>query len=384
MKADTKTCLGKYILSLYDHAEGQHIFINSSPFTMRHRDDWLAKWSKTQFHDVDLVHHTLHDRSQDIEQLIHSMIVGKHNSFPPSIPSNSFKYIGTGTSRPDCAERGIRGLINIAIFDIDKQQFDLERLEEMGASEELKRFFRIYCHNLGSVKSDSAGQAWFNFLAGRPKVLYLSSSDIGNYEVLPEDSNFLQIFCELFPRKMVVKEWARVAETLSTSQCHVRVSVEKDIARGAKARFQFQYPCGLQTRVYLKIVYKSHTHLIQETPIKQAATEGQLVPLLQNMNSLSRASYSPALVSFLLAGIHDPTNLIDVILKKAGTSIDLWWLLLFSLSWGKDLIKKFKRVGCHLKEENLLTKEHSQFLKTARRSLRSPYTNKPPTTEGSG
>lgn len=116
---------------------------------------------------------------------MYAVIVGKHNLFPPKVVDNSYKFRDTGllfselrltsfrgSSRPDCAERGIRGILNVVLFNIEQQRFSLERLWELGASQDLIKFYQDWSPDINGPQSHKAGQAWFNFLACRGEFLY--------------------------------------------------------------------------------------------------------------------------------------------------------------------------------------------------------------------
>ncbi len=89
-------------------------------------------------------------QTAEMEELLARCILCRNRCLPPSVPDDSFALSRTEQSiqRPDCAERGIRGILNAILFNADEQRLDTSRLVEMGATAELRSFYETYASTL--------------------------------------------------------------------------------------------------------------------------------------------------------------------------------------------------------------------------------------------
>ena len=108
----------------------------------------------------------------------------------------------------DCTETSIKNFIKILIYDYDKDEFSLEKLEQIGARNNSKiyEFFRIFnkdYHHSSNLKTNIFGeeltirQAWIKIMSNIPGVKYRQ----GNREIYPgqctiDDRNNIEVILE--------------------------------------------------------------------------------------------------------------------------------------------------------------------------------------------
>ena len=110
----------------------------------------------------------------------------------------------------DCAETSIKNFIKILIYDYDKDEFSLEKLEQIGAKKndsQIYEFFRTFnkdYHHSSNTKTYIFGeelnvrQAWIEIMSNIPGVKYKGN---GNKEIYPglctiKDRNNIEVILE--------------------------------------------------------------------------------------------------------------------------------------------------------------------------------------------
>ena len=143
-----------------------------------------------------------------------------------SIKIIDYQYANTkyGSNFPDCGETSLRNFINIISYNPDENNFNIAKLQELNACENVINYYTVFNTINEQTSTDkkiiferemSARDAWANVVSNLPNVNYVHSyagTTAYNYEInygLNEDeipvSNMLAVLRNLFHK---IKNWS--------------------------------------------------------------------------------------------------------------------------------------------------------------------------------
>jgi len=380
-KSQSKSCLEQYVLALTEKHTA--LFLRDADLEVDNE-----QWKRQKFDpgDCNTTNPQEINSPSEYEKMCYKALLGKFNHYPPALDSEHIPF--QGHNKPDCAERGLRGLLNVVLFNIQQQNLDVGILEELQANEELITFYKEFSPTCQDAKTRHCSIKWFEFLANRPNFSYLMGK-IGDipFEVRPSLANLLVIFQFFFPKTTITK-WEDVGVALSSSYSKVSVELLASTQQSDSGTLVFSVSYAgttLITQSSLEVRYNNHTYLTHPSPKILISAEDIVYAWKRSRNGSSQRcihcvplallmlSYSGGFVERLIVRVKSKNELLKI---------------LYSLSLGPILLRRIqmliKSMGTDSGKEEpptikkRLSEEFAEEVDRLKKAMETPYIGKRP------